>query len=74
MNGFVQFRRDQDVERFLSNAEIVTLQAAGQIRRSRSQPLLTFRGVSPDVLERIRALAEKTGGTLKESTRYEPLS
>ena len=74
MNGFVQFRRDEDVDRFLSNLEIMSLREAGQIRRSRSQPLLTFRGVPKDVLERIRALAEKTGGTLKESTRYEPLS
>lgn len=73
MNGFVIFDRQDAVAKFLREPEVVRLQTPGRFTTSNRDPLIVFRELSRRELSTVRAVADRLGGRIKESTRYEPL-
>lgn len=73
MNGFVQFKHQEDLEDFLATPRVASIKASGRVSKSSSQPVLILRELSLEDLSDIEALAESHGGKVKASVQYEPL-
>lgn len=73
MNGFVQFEHQEDLEGFLSTPRVASIKASGKVSRTSSQPVLIFRGLSPEDVSDMKELAETHGGKVKPSVQYETL-
>jgi hypothetical protein len=73
MNSFVQFKRREDLEKFLGTPQVAAFDATGRLFKSSSQHVLILRELSPEDLSEIEALAQRHGGKVKHSVQYEPL-
>lgn len=74
MNGFVRFDRDEALRTFLDAPEVAELDSSDRLERSRREPLVIFKDLSPEEVETVRRATTRSGGRVVEATRYSPLA